>query len=558
MNKAVFMFLLLVGIRATSPCVAQSLPDTLQLKIDDFFKKWDKKNEPGCVAGVVKDGNLVYAKGFGLANVEAGMHNTPKSKYYLCSVSKQFAGYAVSLLVGQGKIKETDDIRHYLPWANFGKKITVINLLNHTSGIRDDIGLSTLTGLGTDGMLSNDFALELLKKQRSLNFNPGEKYEYSNSNYVLLAEIVKQASGLPFREFVERHIFKPLGMSDSYFIDNPGELLSNRAESYVQNGNKFEHSQHNVYTMGDGGMFSTLEDMAKWITNFYEPKAGTAADIERFSTPGKLDNGKVLNYAFGISAETDRGQLRLFHNGGLAGYRTLLVVYPKLRLGFLVFGNGGDGEVFNKLNQMVDLFVPRPSPQDKQQAALPVDSAKTLLANESASKQWEGSYMAANGYSMNFVVRDGRFWMTDKNLLVAESETTYHQLQRPAVKYTFSKNAQKNNVTLRLTSPALAEPMELEKLVATNLNAAQLNAYTGLYYSEELDCSFSITLAGKQLMIKNAQRAPVNVTLLSAEHISTEYDFLRHLLVRRDARNKIVGFELNSGNIMHLMFSKIR
>ena len=558
MNKPLFMFLLLLGIRTTATCLAQPLPDTLRFKIDELFKKWDKKNEPGCVAGVIKDGNLIYSKGFGLANIETATPNTPKSKYYLCSVSKQFAGYAISLLIGQGKIKETDDIRQYLSWVNFGKKITVLNLLNHTSGIRDDIGLAAITGLGIDGMLSNDFALALLKKQRSLNFSPGDKYEYSNANYVLLAEIVKQASGLPFREFVARNIFKPLGMNDSYFVDNPNELVGSRAQSYHKNEDRFENSLHNVYTMGDGGMFSTIEDMAKWVINFYQPTSGTAKDIERLATPGQLNNGKAINYAFGISVDTDRGQLRLAHNGGLAGYRTLVVVYPKLRLGFLVFGNGGDGEVFNRLDQMIDFFVQRPSPPARQQASLPVDSAKSLLANEGTSKQWEGNYMATNGYSMSFVVRDGRFWMTGNNLLVAESETIYHQLQRPAVKYTFSKNAQKGTIKLLLNSPALAEPMELEKLVATDLNEMQLKAYTGLYYSEELDCSFTITLEGKQLRIKNAQHEPVNVSLLSNDHVITAYDFLGHLLIKRDAKNKIVGFELNSGNTMHLAFTKIR
>ena len=206
-----------------------------------------------------------------MANLEYGIPNTPATIFYAASVSKQFTGYCIALLARQGKINIDEDIHIYLPWMfDFKKRITVRNLLNHTSGIRDDVDLAAISGLGIDGVLTQQSALDIIKKQQTLNFDPGERYSYSNSNYILLAEIVKAISGQSFRDFADSAIFKPLGMANSHFHDDPGELIRDRAISYWDVGDQsFVNAFQNVYTFGDGGLFTNVNDLSKWIMNFY-------------------------------------------------------------------------------------------------------------------------------------------------------------------------------------------------------------------------------------------------------------------------------------------------
>ncbi|MBK8282600.1 MAG: serine hydrolase [Saprospiraceae bacterium] len=197
---------------------SQSLPDSIIKRIDNLYTKWNSSTSPGCAVGIIRNDSLIFAKGYGIANIENEIPITAKTIFYMASVSKQFTGYCIVLLARQGKLKLDEDIHVYLPWApDFGKIITVRNLLNHTRGIRDDIHLSAISGIGYEGMLTQDLALNIIKRQRSLNFSPGEKYSYSNSNYVLLSEIVKAVSGKSFRSFADSSIFKPLRMLDTHF-----------------------------------------------------------------------------------------------------------------------------------------------------------------------------------------------------------------------------------------------------------------------------------------------------------------------------------------------------
>jgi CubicO group peptidase (beta-lactamase class C family) len=304
-NKKRLLIFLTTAIVVISKVFSQSLPDSIIGKIDDLYKKWDKNVTPGCAIGIVKNDSLIFSRGYGMANLENEIPITDETIFYMASVSKQFTGYCVVLLAKQGKLKLDEDIHVYLPWVpDFGVKITVRNLLNHTSGIRDDIYLAAISGLGSDGMLTQNLALNILKRQHYLNFNPGEKYSYSNSNYVLLSEIIKAVSGKSFRSFADSSLFKPLGMMHTHFQDNYVELIKNRAFSYQRvDSNRYINDFQNVYTLGDGGLFSNISDMSKWVNNFYTPKAGDLSDIVQLSEKGKLNNGKLLTYALGINVD---------------------------------------------------------------------------------------------------------------------------------------------------------------------------------------------------------------------------------------------------------------
>ncbi|MFD0766120.1 serine hydrolase domain-containing protein [Mucilaginibacter lutimaris] len=559
-KKLTFYYMLLslfsLIVFAGSSVHAQPLSDSTRSKIDQLFAKWNDTTAPGCAAGIVRCDELVYSKGFGLADLENKTPNTPATIFYMCSVSKQFAGYAIAMLVNQGKIKLDEDIHAYLPWmSDLRQKITVKNLVHHTSGIRDDIGLAQFYGLGEDGMLTEELAVQMLKRQRTLNFDPGKKFSYSNSNYVLLAEIVKAVTGQSFKSYSDSAIFRPLGMTSSAFADDHSQLIAGRALSYEKDSKVFRNAVQNVYTLGDGGLFTNVNDMAKWVANFYQTKAGTFKDIELMTTPGKLNDGSSIPYAMGINVNTDRGYKRLTHNGGLAGYRTIIAIYPELKTGFYIFGNAGDGDVYNKINQIAELLIPDRS--EKRQAQAPVTQNDPVFAIKDSTElsRWDGNYIAANGYKVSVNFKSGKLYVNGNAELEAEGDRSFHMKARSSVKYQFSIDPKTKTLLAKLISPVLAKPIEMERVREIQLSTTQLNEYAGRYFSEELGAFFNISVKNNELSICDKYHEPVRMNLFGADHLFTDYDFLNHLRVRRN-KGRITGFELNTGDTAGLIFLK--
>jgi CubicO group peptidase (beta-lactamase class C family) len=230
--KSFLLFLLIfTGIPTV---ISQSIPDSLVKKIDSLFTNWITANTPGCAIGIVRKDSLIYAKGFGMANLEYGKPITPATNFHVASVSKQFTAWSMLLLERQGKLNLDDDIHKYLPWfPDLKERITIRNLLNHTSGMREHMKLLAITGTNvlTGDVITQEQAMKILGKQQALNFKPGEKFSYSNSGYGLLAEIVKSVSGLSLREFMDSAIFKPLGMINTRAIITVPNWIVNMASS---------------------------------------------------------------------------------------------------------------------------------------------------------------------------------------------------------------------------------------------------------------------------------------------------------------------------------------
>ncbi|WP_276485428.1 serine hydrolase domain-containing protein [Paraflavitalea pollutisoli] len=529
---------------------AQSLPDSTRDKIDRLFAQWDRQPIPGCVAGVVMGDQLVYAKGFGLAQLEQRLASTPESIYYMCSVSKQFAGYAVAYLVNEGKIRLEEDIHTYVPsLQDLGSKVTVENLLHHTSGLRDDIRLMDLFGLGGSGLLTQELGMRIIRQQHSLNFEPGTKYAYSNSNYVLLAEIVAHVSGTSFRRFTDSVIFKPLQMTNSFFADDPYALMPGLAPSYSFSNGQWRNARQQVYTLGDGGLFTSLQDMSKWVRHYWSPDGATQQVMQLFTATQPLKDGRRNYYAMGISVDTVNGRRRLLHNGSLAGYRTVVLAYPDQQLGFVVFGNGSDNAVYNKVMEMSDLLLP---PVANQGGNVRTESPTTgtALPDSNKVRKLAGAYIAANGYRVDVSWQRGALYV-GSNELAPASFTEFYIRNRPAVRYRFAGE------TLQLISPAMALPIELQSAGAAPTGAALKN-YVGRYHSDELDCRFTISLQEGKLVIEHIRLGKADMVLVGPDHGVTQAAFIRHLLFTRDHRGRITGFDYNDGDIMHLHFSKER
>ena len=544
----------------TNTVISQALPDSLTKKIDNLFAEWNTPNSPGCAIGIIRNDSVIYAKGYGMADLEHAIPLTPATIFYMCSLSKQFTGFSAVLLARQGKIKLDEDVHTYLPWApDVGKKITVRNLLNHTSGIRDDISLAAISGLGYDGMLTQELALNILKKQRSLNFPPGEQYSYSNSNFVLLSEIVKTVSGKSFRTFTDSAIFKPLGMQHSRFQDNYTELVQSRAFSYEPlDSSHFANDFQNVYTLGDGGLFTNINDMAKWVANFYNPIAGDSKDINQLTENGKLNNGKKLDYALGIASVKYKGWREFEHSGGLAGYRTFISVFPDLKMGFLVFSNVGNFDSYSKTHEIANLFIRDTSKVNIENKSENMDSSLAILKDPQRLNIYVGDYISEEGTQFNFSISNKRMYWNhygQSTLLVKEARDTFSVFHNPDVKFVFDQSPEKTSIV----NEYWPDNNRLLKKYVTDSSQTDiaLQLYTGVYYSPELDCQFRISLKDHHLLLSSNKYEDIQLMLIGNDDIVDKSGLLNHLKILRDSSKKIIGFEVNSGQIMHLKFNKV-
>lgn len=313
----------------------------LEYRLDTLLARYSGNDRPGCAIGVLHYGDVVFSKGYGLANLDYRLAFTPQTVSDIGSVAKQFTAMAILLLEREGKLQLQADIRKYLPEVpDFGNTIRVIDLLHHTSGIREIYATEELAGYRPgDGILQED-ALTLVTHSSELNFKPGDAYSYCNTAFMLLAEIIHRVSGQPFEDYMREHIFHPLGMDHTFIMDHRGEWFPGTATSYGEESDgHYVQVYDNSTVQGAGGMYTTLDDMMKWLNNYRTPVVGGPQLIAKMKVPAILNNGDTLDYALALDVGDYRGQPAFGHTGSSAGYRAHLLVFPDLDLGILVKTN---------------------------------------------------------------------------------------------------------------------------------------------------------------------------------------------------------------------------
>lgn len=352
--------------------------DSITKKVDAIFAEWDKRNSPGVALGVIKDGKLIYKRGYGMANLENNIPITSETAFYIGSTSKQFTAMCIALLEEEGKISVEADIRKYLPeMPQYEKTITVRHLIHHLSGIRDYLTLWELSGRNFADSYPEEEALALIARQKSLIFTPGEQYSYSNSNYFLLSVIVKRITGKSLNKFADENIFKPLGMSNTHFHDDRTEIIKNRATGHFpKKSGGFSIYQSSFDLVGDGGLYTTVEDLFKWDQNFYKNKLGKGSQklIDRVLTYGKVNDGREIIYAWALQRQRYRGLRIVFHNGGFIGFRSELLRFPEQNFTVIVLGNLTSIRASSLATKVADIYlsdilkeIPKPTPKQTNQ-----------------------------------------------------------------------------------------------------------------------------------------------------------------------------------------------
>lgn len=328
-----------MALAAVAPC--QAIGDEPTEKIDKLFAAWNKADSPGCAIAIIKDDKIIYARGYGIANLEQNVPITKTTVFYIASTSKQFTAACIALLAKRNKLALDDPIRKYLPeLPELYQPVTLRHMIHHTSGIRDFQTLLDIQGR-TDDVNTEQDVIELLARQKQLNFKPGEQFEYSNSGYFLLGVIVKRVSGQSLREFAAENIFNPLGMKNTHFHDDRSLLVNKRASGYVpRRGGGYSLYTTNFDLVGNGGLMTTVEDLFLWDQNFYENKLGGGRDfVSQLMTGGTLSNGEKINYAYGLELGDYRGLSVTAHSGGFAGFVTEMLRFPEQRFTVICLSN---------------------------------------------------------------------------------------------------------------------------------------------------------------------------------------------------------------------------
>lgn len=392
--------LLLVCILLNLGVYAQKVKDTEQ-QIDTLFSKYNSQT-PGVAVGIVKDGKLIFKKGYGTANLEYDIPITSKTLFNIGSVSKQFTAFSLYLLEKQGKLSLEDDVRKYIPEVpDFGKAIKIKHLLGHTSGLRDQWALLTLAGWLMDDIITTEHILKLISKQKELNFEPGNQYAYCNAGYGLAAVIVSRTSGKPFAEFVKESVFKPLGMNDSHIYNDAEKIVKNRADSYEIDNGVYEKRILNQYNAGPSNLITTVEDLSKWTLNFEKPIVGDAEMIEKFNQPTLLNDGRravsfddsdgIGYYAKGQNVWTYRGANVLSHGGHTAAFNSAFWRFPEKRFAIIFLSNDQHFDALKKVESIADIFLKNDLKPKKEVVNSPV-AKKEAPKFENNLKDFEGEY----------------------------------------------------------------------------------------------------------------------------------------------------------------------
>jgi CubicO group peptidase (beta-lactamase class C family) len=465
-----------------------------QQQVDALFAKWNSPDTPGAAVEVVKDGKVVYRHAFGMADIEQGRAITPSTIFHVASVSKQFTALSVLLLAQDGKLSLDDDVRRYLPeLPDFGQVIRIRHLLNHTSGLRDQLNLLSMAGWRMDDVITGDDAIRLVRRQHALNFAPGSEFEYCNTGYTLLGMIVERVSGKSLAAFSKERIFDPLGMKHTFFHEQYSTLVAGRAQSYQpSSGAGYEGVALSFSIVCPTNLFTTADDLVLWQRNFDDARVGGKPLLAQMQTPAKLNDGTATDYGDGVFAGSYRGLKTIGHDGADAGFRSNLLRFPDQHLSVIIVANGADLHVTQLGERIADMYLdgkldaePMPVPDYSSRTEVPIDPARldALVGTYALENGSAITFAKEHGHLVGWTAGDDRmsFYAAGEREFFAKLVNAQFTFDPPGVDGviqggTWRRNTRVKRAT-RVAPAKLPDPKALE----------------GEYYSDELHVLYTVT-----------------------------------------------------------------
>jgi CubicO group peptidase (beta-lactamase class C family) len=499
---------------------------------------------PGCAAAVSLNGDVVFEKAFGLADMEFNVPNTPQTIFESGSVAKQFTAAAIVLLQQDGKLSIDDPVRKYIPeLPDYGSPLTIRHLLNHTSGIRDWGTVMSLTGAGRgDRVISQDLAFDVITHQRALDFTPGAEYSYSNSGYNLVAIIVERVSKQKFSAFLDERLFKPLGMKNSSLRDDYQRIVPGRAQAYARQGTgpwRLNMPFMNVY--GNGGMLTTVGDWMKWNA-MLDAKSLGAPLVEALETRGVLNDGRKITYALGLEVATYKGLKDVSHGGATAGYQTFLARYPDNKVSVGVMCNGtspGAGGIAANITD--EIFGPFPATPRIEPANVSEDELKKFVGI------WRSEKTHAPA---RFVIDNGvPRWAGGRLIPMGGGQFIGGNSQ---LKFTFDKHGNP------MSAEVVASDGEVTRFVLEQQwkpTAAELDSFKGDWFCEEAGATYTVAIEADKAFIKQRPATSFPLQPLYNDH----FDVAGYVVwFTRDKNGKVNAMHVGASRMRDMPFVRVK
>ncbi len=544
MTRKNFLFVLtVIAFLSTATWAQVPSKEKVVASADQAFEKFAKAYvgpAPGCAAAVSLNGDVVFEKAFGLADLEHNVPNTIQTIFESGSVAKQFTAAALILLQQEGKLSLDDPVKKHIPeLPDYGSPLTIRHLLNHTSGLRDWGTVLSLTGAGRgERVITQDLALDVITHQRALDFTPGSEYSYSNSGYNLAAIIVERVSKQKFPAFVEERLFKPFGMKNSSWRDDYQRIVPGRAQAYSRQGNgpwRLNMPFMNVY--GNGGMLTTVGDWMKWNAMLDSHSLG-APLVNALETRGVLNDGRKISYALGLTVATYKGMKDVSHGGSTAGYQTFLTRYPDNKVSIGVMCNGSSPSAGGIAASITDeIFGPYPETPKTEPAKVSEDELKRFVGI------WRNEKTHAPA---RFVIENGvSRWSGARLVPMGGGQFTVGENQ---LKFTFDKDG----------NPMSAETVDSDGAVRRFVpekewtpTPADLTSFNGAWFSEEAGATFTIAVDAGKAFIKQRPAMSLEMQPLYKDHFAVQGYVV---WFTRDKNGKVNGMHVGTSRMRDMPF----
>ena len=535
--------------------------DDRAVRADSVFQRFDRTDSPGCALGVYQDGKVLYARGYGMASLEHGVALSPRSVLDVGSISKQFTAMAILILEKEGKLSLDDPIRKYIPeMPTYADRITLRRALSQTSGLRDLYVMMSQTGRNFEGDTID--ALRVITRSAEPNYEPGERYLYTNSGWILAAQAVYRITGKTLAQFAEERIFAPLGMRDTRYLDDATAVIPNGAEGYAPrgaNGFRLARSTYDGAIVGAGAVHTTVEDFGRWLNNYDDATVGGRDIIQKMTTATTLTDGSPARsgatqaYAIGLNVGTLRGLRIVSHGGSWAGYRGHFLRFPDQRFAVATFCNLTTSGPDSLARKVAGVYLnDRMQPDSTRIWTVALAGAPRAAVPASSLRALEGVWrnVERGEVRRTRVVGDTLFSIGGQRTPIVPLDGGRFRGTGGAEIRFEGDPARPSRMFIRTAG----DTVTFTRADSAVLTPAKLAEYAGSYRSDEVEATHIWKVEKGELVLY------INDRRVGTIEPSYPDGFTRGgsvIDIKRDARGRITGFVLESGRVRHLRFTRV-
>jgi CubicO group peptidase (beta-lactamase class C family) len=538
MNRALFAALAVAGLAGFGTFKTTAADQSPQ--VDRIFATFTSTT-PGCAVGVGVDGAEVLARGYGVADLEHEVPISADTIFEGGSVSKQFTAAAVLMLAREGKLSLDDQVRTHIPeLPDYGMPLTIRHMLTHTSGLRDWGSVESIAGWPrTTRAYTHAHVLDIVSRQRSLNFKPGTRWSYSNTGYNLSAILVSRVAKMSFADYTRARLFEPLGMTHTSWRDDHTRIVKNRAVGYEERQGVFHTDMPFEDVHGNGGVLTTVGDLLKWNEHFWSPKVGDAAFLAEQQHPVAFSGGSGHGYGLGLMIDTRRGVRQVDHSGSTAGYLAHLARYPDQHVSVAVLCNVSNAGATGRAYEVADLYL-----AERATLSPPPSPRYTLKAEDFT--RLEGLYRSVPDLRVMALVTDSGTIRIDRGpALIAESGTRF---------VTANGDRWEADSPGRLRVRDRYDVVEYERVARAQPAKDELEKLAGAYVSEEAETTLTAAVEDGTLVIR--RRPDTRIALAPIYKDAFQAPSLGLVIFRRDGSGRVTALTVAQDRVWDMRFAR--